>query len=277
MLSLTKLQAHMHQIETQYQGFKDQKSLSQEAIHYFLKGIDAGRQILDQKTVQFDYSLLQLILNPTAGAPSPTLLITKDHITGQREEKVEKRKIFVIDDEEDIISILTSVIEESDFPVSVFGFMSPEEAIHQLPLKKPDVVFTDLKMPQMSGLEVLRHVIAYDPDLPVIFVSGYLSKENMLEALNQGIFGVVEKPFSKVQILSLCYHATQRYQLNKLLQQTMNFIYYHYSDLDSYLKSKGNEAIRSMMEDQFRTLTQMRQQLKRKKHALMPIKMKDSK
>ena len=93
-----------------------------------------------------------------------------------------------------------------------------------------------MKMPKTSGLDLLREVNKIDPDIPVIFVSGHLTKEMIIESLSYGIFGVVEKPFQEAQIVAMASAAAERGYLNKLLNKSINFIMYQFSDLDNRRK-----------------------------------------
>lgn len=256
MLSMLELQSHMHQLENHYQQCKPLKTLSKETISYFLKGADAARQLLDGLKVTFEYTLPEL--KPSFAIKSPASEPT-EKIENDAAVNPNSGKIMIVDDEPEIVSILSDLIREAGY--QVVGFTSPIEALANLKKEKPDTVLTDYKMPEMSGFDVLKAVNTYDSDLPVVFVSGHVSKDMIIEALSFGVFGVIEKPFTDSQVLGICANASQRYQLVKLLNSTLSFIYFQYADLDEYLKNKGDETLRAVTRTQFKTLIETRRKL----------------
>ena len=69
-------------------------------------------------------------------------------------------------------------------------------AIAKLMEKKPDAVVTDLQMPGMSGIELLAEIRKIDEDLPVILMTAYATVATAVEAMREGAFDYVTKPFS---------------------------------------------------------------------------------
>jgi CheY-like chemotaxis protein len=171
----------------------------------------------------------------------------------------EGTRILVIDDEPDLLDILKDILQLSGFEVETHT--SGVEALNRVKSFKPDAVLTDYRMPEMTGMDVLRKVNSIDPDLPVLFLSGNLSKEVVLDALSAGVFGVLEKPFKQEDVVGLCKNAAERYQVTKLLNRTISFIFYQYSDLDQYLVSKGAAEIRNQVHSQFQALLEAKRKL----------------
>ncbi len=263
MLGMQELQSHMHHLENHYQECKHLKSIPAHIASYFLNGIDTSRQIMAGEKVSFDYSQFKLEQNlsppaePTAAQPALSQNSNAPEPLGFTAEGV---RVLVIDDEPEIIEILKDLLTLSGFEVA--GFTSPKEALTQLKRFKPDVVLTDFRMPDLTGLEVLKAVNQIDPDLPVIYVSGHLSKEVIMESLVYGIFGALEKPFKQADVITMCKNASDRYRMAKLLNHTISFIYYQYSDLDQYLQTKGANEIRESMHKQFKSLIEAKRKLK---------------
>lgn len=73
----------------------------------------------------------------------------------------------------------------------------------------PDLVILDIKMPKLSGLEILKKIKAKQPKLPVIIVTGYQSVEMAQEALRSGAADYIPKPFESKQILAAVAKAVQ--------------------------------------------------------------------
>jgi DNA-binding NtrC family response regulator len=88
-----------------------------------------------------------------------------------------------------------------------------------------DVVLLDLMLPDGNGLELLPHVKAHDPHLPVIMITAYSSIESAIEAMRQGAFHYVPKPFKNEEVLHLVRRATERRRLqveNLLLRSRLD-------------------------------------------------------
>ena len=81
------------------------------------------------------------------------------------------------------------------------------EIVHSTPI---DVVTLDLRMPAMSGIEVMERIKQFDPDIEVIVVTGYSSLDSAIRGLRYGVFDYISKPFDVPQISDLVRRAVQR-------------------------------------------------------------------
>ncbi len=108
-------------------------------------------------------------------------------------------KILVVDDEVVIREGLRRTLESEGNQVvaSATGFA----AVELLQRETFHLVITDLKMPGMNGLEVLRAIRVLQPEVPVIFITGYSTVETAVEAMRAGAFDYLAKPFTAEQIL----------------------------------------------------------------------------
>ena len=107
--------------------------------------------------------------------------------------------ILVVDDEETICSLFRDTLEEAGHKVT-----TASESYKGLELVKEqdyDLVFLDLKMPEMDGAELFRQIRLTKPELPVTIITGYPDSDLMMKALNYGPFGIMKKPFSDSDIL----------------------------------------------------------------------------
>jgi DNA-binding NtrC family response regulator len=102
-------------------------------------------------------------------------------------------KLTFIDDDEVFCNLLVRYFEE-DYEVSGFG--DPEEAVRHIRGDSPDVVVTDLSMPGMDGMEVLRTVKAGIADTDVIIMTAYGSIDTAVEAMKRGAYDFIVKPFT---------------------------------------------------------------------------------
>jgi DNA-binding NtrC family response regulator len=104
-------------------------------------------------------------------------------------------RILIVEDEPDVAALLKRMIEAS-LACAVTVETNPAGGLAGL-LKAvaPDLVFTDLMMPGLSGIDVIREVREYDADLPVIVVSAYATLDNAVAAVKAGAFDFLAKPF----------------------------------------------------------------------------------
>ena len=108
------------------------------------------------------------------------------------------KKILVVDDDPVIAKSFSRVLSGKGY--AVITAADGEEALRKLSTETYDVVFTDIKMPGMSGLEVAEHVKASQPWLPVVIVTGYGSGENEARARGAGVAEFLRKPLSPEMI-----------------------------------------------------------------------------
>jgi len=101
-------------------------------------------------------------------------------------------KIVVIDDEKRMCESLETLLRGDGYDVS--SFQNSTEAIKSIESHKVDLVITDIKMPLMSGLEILREVKRIDDGIPVILMTGYASLDTALEAIVKGAYDYLLKP-----------------------------------------------------------------------------------
>jgi len=136
-----------------------------------------------------------------------------------------KEKILVVDDDPDIRSILQDRLESLGY--HVISAPDGQEALVKIAREEPDLVFLDLQMPQMSGLQVLKNLNDH-PDLPVIVITAFGSIENAVEAMRQGAFDFITKPFAPDHLDIVTRKALERRALvqeNRYLQGEVNASY----------------------------------------------------
>jgi len=105
-----------------------------------------------------------------------------------------KRNILVVDDEDSIREIIKEFLETLGY--NVVEAADGEEAILECSKHKFDMVITDIRMPKMNGLKLLKNLKTYMPDLPVILMTGYQPSKAQEESLSAKADGYLLKPFS---------------------------------------------------------------------------------
>ena len=106
-------------------------------------------------------------------------------------------KILLIDDDRDNLSLLGGFLSTKGFDLEVFD--NPEMAVDAYKSEGFDVVITDLQMPRINGLQVLKAVRAYNPGACVIILSGTSNGNQVEEAMNNGAYGFYLKPLHDVE------------------------------------------------------------------------------
>ncbi|RXT68828.1 sigma-54-dependent transcriptional regulator [Pseudomonas syringae] len=119
--------------------------------------------------------------------------------------------VIVVDDEAPIRQAVEQWLTLSGFEVQVFA--RAEECLDRIPEHFPGVVLTDVRMPGMSGLELLTRLQGADRDLPVILLTGHGDVPMAVEAMREGAYDFLEKPFSPETLISNLRRALEKRQL----------------------------------------------------------------
>src|SRR4030042_5780239 len=120
---------------------------------------------------------------------------------------MEKMKALVIDDERIVLDSVSRILKEEDFKVDTA--QSGLEGLKQAIERPYDIVLTDLRMPDIGGMRVLRDIKRAKPSLPVVMITGYPSVKAAIQAMKLGAGDFIEKPFTPEQ-LSLAVAAALR-------------------------------------------------------------------
>lgn len=103
-----------------------------------------------------------------------------------------REKILVIDDEPDIGWLFSKILSEEGY--KVLTSLNGEEGISKIKKEKPDLVFLDLKLPGMDGMEILKEIRTFDKDLLVIVLTAYETVKTAVEAMKLGAYDYLSKP-----------------------------------------------------------------------------------
>lgn len=107
--------------------------------------------------------------------------------------------VLILDDDVDFNSLLTDIFEQADYNVT--SIEDPIEAVEVFAGTDFDLVVTDHKMPEMTGVEFMKEIKKLKPEVPVIMVSGYLENDTIRELIREGVGGVFLKPLNIFSLL----------------------------------------------------------------------------
>jgi two-component system, sensor histidine kinase and response regulator len=124
--------------------------------------------------------------------------------------------ILIIDDEEVVLDSCTQVLASDDCRVSTAS--NGAEGLRLAGETEPDLVFLDLKMPGLSGIEVLEKIRGEYPLLVVIVITGYATVSSAIEAMKRGAFDFLPKPFTPEELRLIARRGLEH---SRLVQQTV--------------------------------------------------------
>lgn len=133
---------------------------------------------------------------------------------------MESKLVLIIDDEENMRYMLQLTLENEGYKVELAS--NGTEGIEKIQQSHFDFVICDVKMPKVSGLDVLVSVIESSPNIPVIMISAYGTIDTAIQAMKQGAYDYVMKPFKQDEILLTLKKAEERERLrleNQFLRQ----------------------------------------------------------
>ncbi|MCB9446357.1 MAG: response regulator [Ardenticatenaceae bacterium] len=119
----------------------------------------------------------------------------------------DEKKILVVDDHFEMLEFLRSMLELSNQDFEVLAVPSAEEGLLELRRVHFDLVITDVRLPGMSGFDLVRRTKSIKSDIPVIMITAYSSAQGKQEAEDLGVFRYFPKPLDTDEMLSAVHQA----------------------------------------------------------------------
>jgi two-component system response regulator HydG len=130
--------------------------------------------------------------------------------------------VLVVDDETGILDSLNILLRNEGFaPYTAHGGKAGLDRIGEL---GPDIVLTDIRMPNIGGVEILAAARESDPDTPVILMTAQATLQSAMQAVNEGAFYYIQKPFRNDELVAILRRAAEHRKLrveNKSLKQAI--------------------------------------------------------
>jgi nitrogen regulation protein NR(I) len=124
-----------------------------------------------------------------------------------------KKQILVADDEANLRRLLAAQLQQDGYEVHTVA--DGREAIAALKEHHIDALITDLRMPHVDGLQLLRHCQETQPELPVILITAHGTVETAVEAMRNGAFDFISKPFDRTEMQSVVAKAVRTREAQK--------------------------------------------------------------
>jgi two-component system, NtrC family, response regulator AtoC len=124
----------------------------------------------------------------------------------------EKKQILVVDDEPNLRRVLSALLDRDGYDVHTAE--DGEQALEILREHHIDMLLSDLRMPKLDGMELLRRALAMDAELPVVIITAHGTVDNAVEALKTGAFDYITKPFDQTEVRTIVKKALRTRDLS---------------------------------------------------------------
>src|SRR3954462_8276428 len=131
-----------------------------------------------------------------------------------------KPSVLVVDDESGILDSLNILLRNEGFTTHVAH--GGKAGLDRMSEIRPDIVLTDIRMPNVTGVEIPPAARAADPDIPVILMTAQATLQSAMQAVNEGAFYYIQKPFRNDELVAILRRAAEHRKLrveNRSLKQ----------------------------------------------------------
>ncbi len=140
------------------------------------------------------------------------------------ESQLSRKLVMIVDDEPDMLSMLRLILEKR-CACNVVAASSGLAALELLGECRPDLVISDIKMPDLDGLQLLSKIQSYDQTISVVLMTGYGTIDMAVQALKDGAYDFLQKPFDKdliIRVVRNCLERTTLLRTNRQLEEKLH-------------------------------------------------------
>ncbi|MDX4061803.1 response regulator transcription factor [Aliarcobacter skirrowii] len=140
-------------------------------------------------------------------------------------------KVLIVEDEIDLANLIKSSIKELFFKVVIAK--DGLEAIKKFDSFKPDIIISDIMMPNLNGLEMSKKIKEKNSETPIVILSAHSHKDMLLEAIDLGISKYFIKPFDIEEFIEYLKELSKKINKNKSIKLKDNFVF-NFNNLSLY-------------------------------------------
>lgn len=156
-------------------------------------------------------------------------------------------KFYLVDDEQSILYVLQNIIEQN-YDDEVVGMSSdPQKAINEIQLRDVDIVLVDLLMPEISGIELIQTVKAFNPQIRFIVISKTQDSDMRAKAYQAGIEFFISKPLNIIEVKSVIKKVEQNIQMSTQLSSISSVVNKFNAQLNSVPTKQNTPTDRAAM------------------------------
>ena len=155
-----------------------------------------------------------------------------------------REKILVVDDEKGVRELLKQILTDAGYEVITAS--DGEEALQTLWLESPQVMTLDIKMPVLSGTEVLARLSRDQPDVCLLVVTAIADVSSAVEAMKLGALDYITKPFDREEVVQKVRNAIQVWQLLSQKRQSQTKLRESITEQTERMQSQFDELLMSL-------------------------------
>lgn len=205
----------LHRVEDLIDSYRQEGEVPSSSISILVACNDFACDWIEQLAEDFDYSpdvtpfeeQLLSLYDQSDKPVEPKPLPAQGFSSFDEEDEKTQATILIVDDEPTILKILETYL--GDLPFKVIKANSGDEGLRAYRENHIDVIVSDLRMPEMGGIEFIQRVREEDPHVEVIFLSAQADRESMEQFIKLRTFGFVDKAEGRVEITNMVINAAK--------------------------------------------------------------------
>lgn len=153
--------------------------------------------------------------------------------------------ILLVDDDTALLQALPHMVALRIHGVSVDTSDSAPRALELIQEHDYDAIVSDIKMPEMDGLELLTKIQELRPEIPTLLITGHADQPLIIQALRSGAYDFIEKPIDRVYFVAALHRAIQARQLRRQVQEQQQALESHAQTLEQLVEQRTRELLAS--------------------------------